>query len=243
MLTASAITGQRQRAHSPGVRLRPFLDRLKQSPERPGLFNPWWQTDPLCDADRDAPSIRRRQLTRFLLEREGARFLLLGEALSYRGGRFTGIPMTSERILLGGLAGRGILPGHILSSVKPRRTSRPDVGGPGFSEPTATIAWREILASGMNPRLFLLWNACPWHPWRPEKGPLSNRTPRREELLAGDRVLVNLLEIFGPLQVLALGRKAWDQSLRLGLQAEQLRHPASGGAAEFRKQFRRLLGS
>ncbi len=222
-------------------RLYQFLETLALPDARPGLFSPWWQTDPRCDIDPAAPSIRRVQLMHFLLEREGPRYLLLGEALSYRGGRFTGIPMTSERILLGGLSERGVLPGHVLSACAPRRTSRPDVGGPGFSEPTATIVWREIAASGRDPRLFLLWNACPWHPHRPEAGPLSNRTPLREELDAGGRVLGELLAIFGPLRVMALGRKAQELCRRLGITADGLRHPASGGATAFRDRFRRLL--
>jgi hypothetical protein len=75
---------------------------LKKSP-RGAVFNPWWQVDADNDLGRQAPRIRREQLRAYFSER-------IGEALSYRGGHFTGIAMTSERILLGATTDGGIEP-------------------------------------------------------------------------------------------------------------------------------------
>ena len=77
-----------------------FVRLLKQSP--PGaVFNPWWQVDKQNDIDCNAPAIRRKHLRAYLRKRLGkAKLILIGEALGYRGGHFSGIPMTSERILL-----------------------------------------------------------------------------------------------------------------------------------------------
>src|ERR1044071_3717897 len=128
-----------------------FLGLLKASPGG-AVFKPWWQIDAENDVSRNCPGIRRKQLTFYFYERLArARLAIIGEALGYRGGHFTGIPMTSERMLLGkqnvvaalserrNLSGRiedGDLrpPLHILSAIKPTRTSRPAVCTDGFSE-------------------------------------------------------------------------------------------------------------
>jgi uracil-DNA glycosylase len=78
-----------------------FLRSLKRSPSG-AVFNPWWQVDSENDAAQNAPAIRRKQLRAYLQQRLGkARLAIIGEALGYRGGHFSGIPMTSERLLLG----------------------------------------------------------------------------------------------------------------------------------------------
>src|SRR5207249_9352516 len=78
-----------------------FLHLLKKSPAG-AVFNPWWEVDEQNDAARIAPAIRRNQLRAYLQRRLGnATLAIIGEGLGYRGGHFSGIPMTSERLLLG----------------------------------------------------------------------------------------------------------------------------------------------
>ena len=78
-----------------------FLRLLKASPSG-AVFNPWWQIDEENDIGRHSPAIRRKHLAVYFHERLGkARLAIIGEALGYRGGHFSGIPMTSERMLLG----------------------------------------------------------------------------------------------------------------------------------------------
>ncbi len=87
-----------------------FIGLLKKSPSG-AVFNPWWQVDKQNDIGRNAPGIRRKHLRAYLRERLGkARLAVIGEALGYRGGHFSGIPMTSERILLGKKKDDGIEP-------------------------------------------------------------------------------------------------------------------------------------
>ena len=77
-----------------------FVHRLKASPSG-AVFNPWWEVDRENDIGRIAPIIRRQQLRAYVQERLGrAKLVVIGEALGYRGGHFSGIPMTSERMLL-----------------------------------------------------------------------------------------------------------------------------------------------
>ena len=108
----------------PTVDIDDFIESLRETPEG-DLFNPWWQNDPENDDYTNASEIRRHQLKFYLQERLGrTRFLLIGEALGYQGGHFSGIAMTSERMLLGKQAGKGIWPEHIFTLKMPCRTSK-----------------------------------------------------------------------------------------------------------------------
>ena len=160
--------------------IKNFIRMLRQSP--PGaVFNPWWQVDEQNDIGPHCPVIRRKHLAVYLRERLGnARVAIVGEALGYRGGHFSGIPMTSERLLHGKTPKpvaalyehRNLLPNHggdwnqpppqsygapgrpplqIIAGIKPGRTSKPDICPDGFSEPTATIVWGALLKIGVLP--------------------------------------------------------------------------------------------
>ncbi len=234
-----------------------FLRLLKASPSG-AVFNPWWQIDEQNDIGPHSSAIRRKHLAIYFCERFGkARLAIVGEALGYRGGHFSGIPMTSERMLLGkqkdavaalyerrNLEDRTADGGHrlqILSGIKPRRTSKPSVCPNGFSEPTATIVWGALLKTGVLPDEFVLWNAFPWHSFDPHRGPLSNRTPNKSEQLSGHPVLEAFLELFSCEQIVALGKIAATQLEQLGVNARCVRHPASGGAKLFRQQIARIV--
>jgi hypothetical protein len=227
---------------SSGVqRVDQFLTLLKKSPTGP-IFNPWWQTDSLNDIGPIAPPIRRRQLREYLSSRLGsASVAIIGEALGYRGGHFTGIAMTSERILLGGkelpFASRDL----ILPGIMPRRTSKAEKCSSGFSEPTATIVWSALAEAGLGRLEFVLWNAFPWHSFAPRIGMLSNRMPTKLEREAGLPVLRQFLSLFSFRRVIALGKIASEQLQKLGVPADCVRHPASGGARLFRQQISALL--
>ena len=218
-----------------------FIGLLRKSP--PGaVFNPWWQVDRENDISRNAPGIRRKQLRAYLRERLGqARLVIVGEGLGYRGGHFTGIPMTSERILLGKKKDAGIEPDQIFSSITPWRTSKPQKCPDGFSEPTATIVWSTLLKPGLRPEQFVLWNAFPWHSFDPRVGILSNRMPNKSERSAGLSALKAFLDLFPCNEIVALGNVAASQLKELNAEIHQVRHPASGGAKLFRQQIAKIV--
>lgn len=220
--------------------MRNFLNLLAKSPAGP-VFNPWHHLDPNHDASTRAPTIRRAQLDAYLAERRKAKYILLAEALGYQGGHFTGLAMTSERLLLGHLAGKGLSPDMVLRTLAPRRTSLDRVKPDGFTEPTCTIVWGAMRTLGIDPRSVILWNAFPWHPYKPDKGMLSNRTPTDEEVLCGRPVLQALLAYATQARILAVGQKSAALLLAMGITAPALRHPANGGAGQFRIQLSRAL--
>jgi hypothetical protein len=218
-----------------------FIGLLKESPSG-AVFNPWWQVDKQNDIGPNAPGIRRKQLGVYLRQRLGkATLAVIGEALGYRGGHFSGIPMTSERILLGKKKDGGIEPEHVFSSIKPRRTSKHQRCPDGFSEPTATIVWGTLLRLGLKPEEFVLWNAFPWHSFDPRRGMLSNRMPTQKERSAGRSVLKAFLDLFPINEVVALGNVAASQLKELNIESHQVRHPASGGAKLFRQGMGTLV--
>lgn len=221
--------------------LERFVRLLKQSP--PGaVFNPWWQVDRQNDIGRNAPAIRRKHLRAYLHKRLGkVQLVVIGEALGYRGGHFTGIPMTSERILLGKKENAGIKPEHVFSSFNARRTSKREQCTDGFSEPTATIVWSSLLRLGLKPEEFVLWNAFPWHSFDPRRGMLSNRMPTNKERSAGLSALKGFLDLFPCNEIVALGNVAASQLKELNAEMHQVRHPASGGAKLFRQQIAKIV--
>jgi hypothetical protein len=75
----------------------------------------------------------------------------------------------------------------------------------------------------------LLWNVVPTHPGDER----SNRRPSRSQIEAG---LPFVRELAGGRRVVPVGRVAHE-----ALGGAYVRHPAHGGAAEFRRGLRELL--
>lgn len=212
-----------------------FIDELADV-SAPRVFNPWRDVDAVNDFGREAPSIRRDNLRRYLAGRLGhARLLLIAEAAGYQGAKFSGIAMTSERQLLAS----GSLGDELFAGEK-RRTSRESVRAQGFTEPTATIVWGRMLEAGLAGREWVNWNTFAWHPQR--DGPLTNRTPTPREFEAGVPALNRFLSLYPGVPVVAVGEKARGKLDELGVRVvAAVRHPANGGATEFRKGIDRVL--
>ncbi len=173
-------------------------------------------------------TIRRSNLRLYLEQIGEPRILLVGEAPSYRGGRLTGIPFTSEQIMLCGIDGR------FLGSERGYRRATP---GPRLStEASATMVWAAI---GHIDPLPLLWNAFPFHPFT-RGNPSSNRIPTAGELLIGAPFLQSLMHLFPIDRVVAIGNLAERSLTRLGIDHQKVRHPSQGGKQKFVAGMARL---
>jgi hypothetical protein len=212
------------------------------------VFNPWKDWD---DRDRppvrETPRLRRENMAAYLEARvRSARFLLLGEAPSHRGCRFTGIAFCSETELV-----------HKPDLVARRPlvlTSR-DAATKPMRERSAAVIWGEIDHAGAAYDV-VLWNAFPWHPYRaPVKpgevpsgpcGPTSNRKPRLTEVAGGRKALAALLACFRhDLEIFAVGKVA-EEALERWPEfrcAGYMRHPAQGGETRFRAAFRHSIAT
>ena len=209
-----------------------FLAILEKGPEvADGVFNPWRDHD---DRDlaprRNTPARRRYNMARYLEARnQSARVLLLGEAPSHRGCRFTGIAFCSEVELT---HKRDLVAREPLALTSAQSREKP------MRERSAAVIWDELDRAGCAHQV-VLWNAFPWHPHGDTV--TSNRKPRLTEVAQGRAALEALLSSFShKLSIFAVGKVAEDALRRWGDVpcAGYIRHPAQGGEGKFRAQFR-----
>jgi hypothetical protein len=184
------------------------------------MFNPWAES---CRMELDKQYFLQRRLNlRAHLSCENPLCIMIGEAAGYRGARFTGVPFTSESLLVDQSIPRVEHPGG------QRITTRQLP----WKEPSATIVWEELNKHQVADRI-VMFNAVPWHP-EGKAGQLSNRAPKQDEKNAGLECLSLFFEQFPNLPVLALGNTASENLKRLAITHTKIRHPANGGAALFR---------
>lgn len=202
------------------------IARLRRAELPPHVCNIYRSDDPNLDL-RGGAAKRRENLRRYLKALRDARWLLVGLAPGWRGARFTGIPFTDEHRLC--------FPGSCYD--RTGKHERP------MREATAGVVM-DLLGARTD---VACWNVCPWHPH--EAGnPLSNADPDAEMLGYGLEVMESLIaRLFPRAQLIAVGQVAANALRELKINGQpanlvaELRHPAHGGAEEFRAQAAKLL--
>lgn len=210
------------------------------------VYNPWRDFDGIYDIGERAPEIRCEHLENYLSHRvPGAKYIFVAEAVGFQGGHFSGIAMTSERILLGQHKNKEIRP-SIVISCQAKRTSNPEHAGIkktqsklGYNEPTATVVWESIIDSKINPFDVILWNMYPFHSYKTSL--LTNRTPLDAELGEGIKYLNILRGLVQNAEIVAIGMKSHKTLTHYGIEHYPVRHPANGGVNDYRQQIARLL--
>lgn len=222
-----------------------FIEGLNCLPTT-DLFNPWHQYCESFDISSSAPQIRRQHLLDYFGARRCvARYLLIGEALSFEGGRFSGIAMTSER-MLNNQQPDIVRAGQIVPDLDPQndsswRTSKPsacssrEARAHGRIEITSTVVWhvaRDKL--GLDPFEFVLWNAVPWHPYKLDGDIPKNRPPRQRELEVGRARLLDFLGLFPAATPVPIGKVAELELYRLlNSDTSLIPHPANANVEQF----------
>lgn len=201
-----------------------LLASLRAVPSGDGVFNLYRDEYPELDVP-GAAHLRCGNLRGLLASRPlPVPLLVVVEAPGWRGCRFSGIPITSEALLM--------QPGFPWAGTPTRRD------GP-LGEQSATIFHRAM--AGFH-HAVLVWNTFPFHPHRPGE-PCSNRTPSRKEQHLGLPFLERVLAWSRPTQCAAVGRIAERALSDLGVAHTPIRHPAQGGAADFSRGMAALLGA
>ena len=227
-----------------------FVDELGLY-EGVNVYNPWSDVDLNYDNSLEASRWRRQNFIAYALPRLGrANTLVVAEAVGYQGGRYSGIAITCERMLLGL---HSTVDANQLAEIPLWRTSsqmsehiKSIQREKGFNEPTDTVVWNAIIENGINPYDIFLWNIFPFHPYKSGE-PMTNRTPTDEEQQLGweyTKKLLDLNAILGggdrPL-ILAVGQKSADTMGKFGIIPLALRHPANGGANKYREGFKEAM--
>lgn len=198
-------------------KLKNFVEELATMEVTPNVYN---QYSYECEDN----SIRRDNLLIYLKQmyKLKPKIMLVGEAPGYRGCRLTGVPFTSEHLLMNNIEGLKLFGrenGYRLALEKDKL----------LKEATATIIWSTLLKYDI---MALSWNSFPFHPHKKDEGE-SNRTPLKKELLIGEKPLLKMIEMFNIKKVVAVGNKAEESLCKLGISCSKVRHPAQGGKNEF----------
>lgn len=193
----------------------------------PGLFNPWVDN---CEFDRPTNGPKEK-LIRLASHLDcQPKFILCGEAPGYQGCRHSGIAFTSEFLLIEGAIPRVARESNALTKNKSP-----------LKEPSATIVWKALYDLNIAD-CTILWNAVMLHP-HSAGNRIGNRTPMDHEIAMGRPALEMLMARFPHARVIAVGRKAEGIFNVMGVPIfGSVRHPANGGAGEFRSGLAQLVG-
>lgn len=194
-----------------------FVEELAVMEVTPNVFN---QYSYECREN----SVRRNNLLIYLrqMSKLKPKIMLVGEAPGYRGCRLTGVPFTSEHLLMSKSEGMGLFGrenGYRLATETDKL----------LKEMTASIIWNTLVKYD---KVVLAWNAFPFHPHK-KGNETSNRTPLKKELLLGEKPLLQMMDLFHIEKVIAMGNKAEESLNKLGIACVKVRHPAQGGKNDF----------
>ncbi len=200
-----------------------FVDSLSRTDTAPTLFNPFNQLCPIHDR-RDAQLIRQRNLSKLLHAHQqlNTSMLWVFEAPSYLGARRSGAPFVNEDMFT-----------EVEECLGMEASFEKATTGEAATALTTRLTWNLARDLDLKP---LIWEALPFHPHY-SGAPLTNRRPTSAEVGLYKHFLLELLNIFSPDQVFAVGRVAERALQSCGVQAAYIRHPAQGGAAQFRQQM------
>lgn len=197
--------------------LEKFVESLARTKVTPNVYNQY-------SYEYEESTIRRENLLIYLKKmiEVKPKIMLVGEAPGYRGCKMTGVPFSSEHMLMESIEGLNIFGkenGYKLIEEKDKLPK----------EATATMIWSTLMEEGI---MSLSWNAFPFHPHK--KGNLnSNRMPLKKELLIGKTSLLQMIEMFEIENIVAVGNKAEESLKSLEINCTKVRHPAQGGKNKF----------
>ena len=195
-----------------------LFDKLQTRKSTKTVFNQY--------SDKDPKGIIRLNNLKLYLNLLKPEIILVGEAPSYNGCRWSGIPFTSEYIMLN----------RKFPLFNRSQEFQQSSTGKLKKEISATIVWGTI--KDMNP-LPLLWNIFPFHPHKPANYS-KNRKPTAEETEEGKKYLEYITNIYPNASLIAVGEVAHKRLKEFNIVHSKVRHPSHGGKEKFQKGIKEL---
>ena len=204
-----------------------FIDKLKKFNKnifKRNIFNPWIEYDE-TDISSNAPNIRTSNLKKYLINQKNASYVLIAESPS-TGARYTGIAMTSEKVIYD----CGYDFGY--SSLKSKDKKY-------VYELTAKKVWDEI---ANEKEKFVMWNAFAFNIH--EKDARWFENPTQEELEQNLEILNTFLSLYPNAKIITVGKTAQNALDILRFKDfESIRHPSNDFKKEFPQQFKKYLSA
>lgn len=214
-------------------KIKDFISHLGDY-EKECVFNPWSDTDSDLDLVPHA-WINRRLNYEDHLNCE-PKYVLVGEAPSHRGCRYTGIPFTSEWLLYNG---------HVAyNKLIPRLEYNKGLRITTYKEPvqeaSANAVWGNLFWNKIENDT-VLFNAFPFHPYK-QGNKFSNRKPSVREMTSVVHLINMMVDLYYDLNpiFIAVGRVAEDQ-LKHRADYHYVRHPSYGGNKDFAEQLAKIV--
>ena len=205
---------------------------LTSMPSTDTVFNQYRDVNDELDVP-SAAAIRLSNLANYMLSAcESASILVVGEAAGPWGCRFSGIPFVGERQLI-----------DSSFPINGERSSRPDPHRvtkilPPYISNSATAFWNVLLP--FNAR-FIVWDAFPLHPHEPGDV-LTVRNPSKKEVSEYGEALKLIKAFVKPSQIVAVGKRAFEELEALNQPCIYVRHPSRGGKRAFSEGIRNIFG-
>ena len=200
-----------------------ILTKFDKSVFRRKIFNPWADSDS-TDCCFDSYKIRVANLTKYLINQEKSKYILIAESPS-KGARYTGIAMTSEKVI------KDLKLSYETTSLKSKE-KRYYIG-----EQTASKVWKEIAKRNEQ---FVMWNAFAFNIHEQENKWFE--TPTEEELKENLNILETFISLYSTSKIIAIGNKAKNALSKLNItNYEWVRHPSNDFNNDFPKEFNKCL--
>lgn len=180
------------------------------------LFNQYNQTNLLYDSE-NAQFIRRNNLKAYVSQLiYPIDVMFIGIAPGAKGCRFSGVPFTSEKVLL-------TKKSNFFKTSLYSKSSR----SKPYTENSSTKVWKSFsnfIPSEMLNHIFM-WNVVPFH--TEGATPLLNRDPSLAELQKYSKIALDIIRIVQPKKIYCFGRSPYEiLSEMLGKDVTYIPHPS-----------------